>query len=119
MLISVPVQYYCSMKNLFFLLLLISSAFAQTKKDITLEDIFKKGIFSARGAQSLHSMNDGKTYVSIETDQRTNLKYVAKNNYSDGKTVSVLFRESDLIFKGDTLPVSVEFNNDETKVLIA
>lgn len=108
------------MKKLLFILFLVSSsAFAQTKKDITLEDIFKKGTFSARGVSGFHSMNDGKSYVSIETDQKSNLKFVAKNNYADGKMISALFQESDLIFNGKTLPISTDFNADESKVLIA
>lgn len=108
------------MKRIVILLLLLSSfSFAQEgKKDYSLEDIFKKGTFSARGVRGLRSMQDGKTYLSVETDPQTKLRYVAKNNYSDGKLNSILFRESDLIYKGDTLPVSIDFNNDETKVLI-
>lgn len=107
------------MKRVLILLFFINSAFAQTKKDITLDDIFKKGTFATKSVRGLRSMNDGKTYVSIETDEKTGLRYVAKSNYSDGKTASVLFRESNLIFKGDTLPISTEFNNDESKLLIA
>jgi len=108
------------MKRILVLLLLLSSfSFAQEgKKDYSLEDIFKKGTFSARGVRGLRSMQDGKTYLSVETDPQTKLRYVAKNNYSDGKLNSILFRESDLIYKGDTLPVSIDFNSDETKVLI-
>ncbi len=108
------------MKRILILLLLLSSfSFAQEgKKDYSLEDIFKKGTFSARGIRGLRSLQDGKTYLSVETDPQTKLRYVAKNNYSDGKLNSILFRESDLIYKGDTLPVSIDFNSDETKVLI-
>ena len=108
------------MKRILILLLLLSSfSFAQEgKKDYSLEDIFKKGTFSARGIRGLRSMQDGKTYLSVESDPQTKLRYVAKNNYSDGKLNSILFRESDLIYKGDTLPVSIDFNSDETKVLI-
>ncbi len=108
------------MKKITLLFILISSAvFAQTKKEYTLEDIFKKGTFSTRSVRGLRSMQDGKTYVSIETDEQTKLRYVAKNNFSDGKLNTILYRESDLIFNGDTLPVSTDFSNDETKVLIA
>ncbi len=108
------------MKKITLLFILISTAvFAQTKKEYTLEDIFKKGTFSTRSVRGLRSMQDGKTYVSIETDEQSKLRYVAKNNFSDGKLNTVLYRESDLIFKGDTLPVSTDFSDDETKVLIA
>lgn len=108
------------MKRILILFLLISSySFAQQgKKDYTLEDIFKKGTFSSRGVRGLRSMQDGKTYLSVETDPQTKLRYVAKNNYNDGKLNSILYKESDLIYKGDTLPVSIDFNSDESKVLI-
>lgn len=102
-----------------FFLLLSTSAFAQSKKEFSLEDIFKKGTFSTKGIRGLRSMNDGKTYMSIETDEQSKTRYVAKNNYSDGKLNSVLYKETDLVFNGDTLPVSTDFNSDESKVLIA
>ena len=107
------------MKKISLLLLLISATvFAQTKKEYSLEDIFKKGTFSTKGIRGLRSMQDGKTYVSIETDEKTKTRYVAKNNYSDGKLNSILYKETELVYKGDTLPVSTDFSNDETKVLI-
>ncbi len=105
------------MKKVLLLLFLAGNVFAQTKKAFTLEDIFKKGTFTPKTVAGLHSMNDGKTYVSIEKDEKGEA-YVAKNNYSDGKVAAILFREGDLKYQGGTLPVSTEFNNDETKVLI-
>ncbi|MFM6976719.1 MAG: S9 family peptidase [Sphingobacteriaceae bacterium] len=106
------------MKKILLLLLISTSVFAQQKKEITLEDLFKKGTFSTKGIRGLRSMNDGKTYVSIETDEKSKIKYVAKNNFSDGKLNTILFKETDLIFKGDTLPLSTDFSADESKVLI-
>ena len=49
-----------------FLLSSLSNAFAQTRKFVTLDDIYKKGLFASRTVFGLRSMNDGKTYVSIE-----------------------------------------------------
>ncbi len=106
------------MKKILLLLLISTSVFAQSKKEITLEDIFKKGTFGTKSVRGLRSMNDGKTYLSVETDEKTKERYVAKNNYSDGKLNSVLYKESELIFKGDTLPLSTDFSADETKILI-
>ncbi len=105
-------------KNTLILLLVANAAFSQTKKVANLEDIYKKGVFAARTVVGLRSMKDGKTYVSVETDPVTKLRYVAKNNYSDGKVSSVLFTEADLNFQGTTLPISTNFNHDESKVLI-
>ena len=107
------------MKKILLLFFLISSAFAQTKKEVTLDDILKKGTLSARGVSGFHSLKDGKTYVSIETDPKTNLKYVAKNQYSDGKMASILFTETDLVYKGQSLPISTDFDDNEGQILIA
>lgn len=106
------------MKKIVILLLISTSVFGQSKKTFTLEDVFKKGTFSTKGMRGLRSMQDGNTYLSVETDEKTKVRYVAKNNYLDGKQNSILFKETDLVYKGDTLPISTDFNNTETKVLI-
>ena len=106
------------MKKVLFLFLLVNASYAQTKKNITLEDIFKKSIFSAKHVSGLRSLNDGKTYISIETNPKSGRKYVARNNYRDGKQMGVLFQEDDLKFKGLQLPISTNFSEDETKVLL-
>lgn len=104
---------------LLFILGSLNNVFAQTRKAFNLDDIYKNGLFASRTVLGLRSMNDGKTYVSIETNAATRQKYVAKNNYSDGKVASVLFTEADLKYQGQALPMSTSFNPDETKVLIA
>ena len=106
------------MKKILILLLISTSVFGQSKKSFTLEDVFKKGTFSTKGMRGLRSMKDGNTYLTVETDEKTKVRYVAKNNYLDGKQNSILFKETDLVFKGDTLPISTDFNDTETKVLI-
>ena len=106
------------MKKILILLLISTSVFGQSKKTFTLEDVFKKGTFSTKGMRGLRSMQDGNTYLSVETDEKTKVRYVAKNNYLDGKLNSILFKETDLVYKGDTLPISTNFNDNETKILI-
>jgi len=106
-------------KSLAILMLMGSTSFAQTLKKITLEDIFQKGTFDTKTVSGLRSLNDGKTYVSIETNSETGLKYVARNNYRDGKTIGAIFSEKDLFYKGKKLPISTDFNEDESKVIIA
>jgi len=106
------------MKKILILLLISTSVFGQSKKMFTLEDVFKKGTFSTKGMRGLRSMQDGNTYLSVETDEKTKVRYVAKNNYLDGKQNSILFKETDLVYKVDTLPISTNFNDNETKILI-
>lgn len=105
-----------SMKKTLFLLFLCGNVFAQTKP-ITLEDIFKKGTFSQKNISGLHPMNDGQTYVSIERDASGGL-IAAQHQFSDGKIVNVLFRQNDLKFNGRQLPISTDFNKNESRVLL-
>jgi dipeptidyl-peptidase-4 len=107
------------MKKLLFVFLLLNIAYAQNKKEITLEDIFKKSTFVAKERQGLRSLKDGKTYVSIEKDSITGQQYVARNRYEDGRMVDVLFREVDLKFKDSLLPISTDLSEDESKVLLS
>lgn len=108
------------MKQSFLIFMLIgSTSFAQTTKKITLEDIFQKNTFSTKTVSGLRSLKDGKNYISIETNPETNLKYVAKSNYREGKVIDTLYTEKDLLFKGKKLPISTAFNEEENKVMIA
>lgn len=107
------------MKKLLFLLLISGSVFAQTSQSITLEDIFKKNIFTQRSVYGLNSMKDGKSFASIQRDPQTGKIFVAKNNFSDGKLNKALYFQSDLIYESDTLELSTDFSSDERKALIA
>lgn len=106
-------------KFLLIFLLLGSSVFAQTPKKITLDDLYKKGTFRTNGVAGLRSMNDGKTYVSIETDPSTQERFVARNNYSDGKIAERMFSQNDLVYEGLKLPIGTNFGADEKKLMIA
>lgn len=106
-------------KLLLVFLLLGSTVMGQTSKEITLEDIYQKGTFSTKSVYGLRSMNDGKTYVSIEYDSITKERFVAKNNYSDGKLAEKLFSEKELMYNDIQLEVGTNFSDNERKVLIA
>lgn len=106
-------------KLLLVFLLIGSTVMAQTSKEITLEDIYLKGTFATKSVYGLRSMKDGKTYVSIETDPSTKERFVAKNNYSDGKIAERLFSENELVYKGIKLQIGTDFSDNERKVLIA
>src|SRR5690606_7813004 len=111
-----------SQQMIYFLrafLLLGSTVFAQTPKKISLEDIYKKNVFRTNGVYGLRSMQDGKTYVSIESDPTSLERFVAKNNYSDGKIAERLFTEKELVYQGTQLPIGTDFSADESKLMIA
>lgn len=97
----------------------VGDAMAQTTKKITLEDLYKTGTFRTNGVRGFRSMNDGKTYVSIETDQASKERFVSRNNYADGKMVEKLFSDKDLVYKDLKLPIGTDFSADEQKVMIA
>src|SRR5690606_42158473 len=99
-------------------LLIGSSVFAQSPKKISLEDIYKKNIFRTNSVYGLRSMKDGKTYVSIESDPISLERFVAKNNYSDGKIAEKLFTEKELIYQDTQLPIGTDFSADESILMI-
>ncbi|TCK80973.1 S9 family peptidase [Albibacterium bauzanense] len=114
-------------KFIFIFFLLGNYALAQTpkpitledSKKITLEDIYKNNTFKTNVVAGFRSMNDGKSYVSIETNPITKERFVARRNYSDGKISEELFSEKDLTYNNIKLPIGTDFSPDEKKVLIA
>jgi dipeptidyl-peptidase 4 len=102
-------------KNWLFLLIacFISTAiWAQEKKSITLEDVFKKNVFAQKGVYGINWMKDGQFYSSLKRE--ANQPKVVKMNVTTGKEEAVLL-------DGAALKVnfsSYAFNNDETKALI-
>ena len=103
----------------FFLLCISGMAFAQSPREITVEDIYKKDLFGTETVKGLRSMQDGKTYVSIERDPQTGERYVARNNYRDGQVAERLFSERELQYEGKQLELSTEFGPNERQVVIA
>ncbi|HUH19493.1 S9 family peptidase [Albibacterium sp.] len=114
-------------KLILIFFLLGNYAFAQTpekttleiSKKITLEDIYKNNTFRTNAVSGFRSMNDGKSYVSIETNPVSKERSIARRNYSDGKISEELFSESDLVYNDIKLPIGTDFSSDEKKVLIA
>lgn len=108
------------MKRYFLVILLIGGTLlTNAQEKITLEDIYKKGTFRTKSVQGLRSMNDGKTYVSIEVDTATQDRFVARNNYKDGEVAERLFSQADLVYKNIKLPIGTDFSANEEKILIA
>ena len=81
-------------------------------REITLEDIYRKGIFSARTVTGLRSMNDGVHYTTMEEG-----KVIRKYSYRTGEEVEVLFSIEDLPEEGFEGFSNYEFCNDERKIL--
>lgn len=98
------------MKKLIILCALCASAFCViAQQEITLEDIWTKGTFSAKGVPGFNSMNDGKHYAA-QDEQENILRY----QFATGKLVDTLVKASNLGMKG----FDYSWSADEKKLLL-
>ncbi|MBK9109091.1 MAG: S9 family peptidase [Saprospiraceae bacterium] len=94
------------------LLLLFPFLLIGQDKLFTLEDIYEKGTFSAKGVPHFSFMQDGLHYSRMTGTQ------ISKYAIADGKEVEILFdASSQSSLKGKL--ESYSFNRDETKLLLA
>ncbi len=102
------------MKRFILILLLPVFAFAQNKQ-ITLEDIYQKNIFSPANVSGFRSMNDGKYYS--ENDSTGN---IVMNSFVTGNIVSTLVTRQDVKDENGHLLTldDYEWSKDERKLLI-
>lgn len=102
-------------KILFALLLALPVIIFSQPKQITLEDIYKRGTFRSDYISGFNSMKDGKFYTEIKDGD------IVKKNFLTGETVATLVSHSDVKDdKGNPLSLSdFEFSNDESKLLIS
>jgi dipeptidyl-peptidase 4 len=112
------------MKRIHFLpavLLLLVASFAYSQdKQITLEDVFKKGIFGAKYSGGFISAADGEHYFDYSEDEKD--PGWALFEYKTGKQVKLLFKFSELVPEGQDKAIRMEgmsMSDDETKLLIA
>lgn len=101
------------MRKILFLLFAIP-VFAISQKQITLEDIYKKGTFKAEGVAGFNSMKDGKFYVELTQEG------IVKKSFATGETIATLIKNEDVKNeKGKELGLyDIEWSDDESKILI-
>jgi len=99
-------------KMIAFIALLPIISFAQ--KQITLEDIYKKGTFKAETVQGFNSMKDGRYYVE------TVASGIVKKSFETGLTIDTIIKSIDVRNeKGINLSLNdIAWSNDEKKILI-
>jgi dipeptidyl-peptidase-4 len=101
--------------SLFFCLLSFSSA----QKELNLDEIWNSARFTAGGARGFTAMNDGETYVQIDTDKEKGLMELNRYRISDGeKTGSVV--SNALLHGPDGTRISLSsfrWSGDEKKIM--
>jgi dipeptidyl-peptidase-4 len=98
------------MKNKIILTLcLCASVVISRAQEITLEDIWTKGTFNARGVAGFNSMNDGR-YYSAQDKFENIIKYA----FADGNVVDTILRKTDVNING----FSYSFSDNEQKILL-
>lgn len=86
-------------------------------KNITLDDLYKKGTFRLKGVPGFNAMNDGKRYTEIDHDG--NSQVIRVYDLQTGKAGDKLFDNSVNKFSGKDIDIEgYEFSKDETKILL-
>jgi dipeptidyl-peptidase-4 len=87
---------------------------AQEKKAITLDDIYRKGVFRSEGVPGFSSMSDGRYYTEFTP------KGMVRKAFATGETVDTLIKSTDVKDdKGKALDFyDMEWSGDEKKILI-
>lgn len=102
-----------------FLSFCFTSNFSQTPtKQISVEDIWKTGVFRQKSFPGFNSMNDGEHFTKI--NQTESDFTITKHSFKDYKGQGeVLVAKKDLMLNGNVIEVDdYSFNADETKILI-
>ncbi|MFN5544978.1 MAG: S9 family peptidase, partial [Bacteroidota bacterium] len=99
------------MKNKLILTLCLCASvvisFAQN--EITLEDIWTKGSFSAKGVSGFQSMKDGRYYCAQDDNEN-----IIRYSFASGKAIDTLVKSAELKLKG----FSYSWSSDESKLLL-
>jgi dipeptidyl-peptidase-4 len=97
-----------------FLLFISITTIAQSKKEITLEDIWKNNTFRQDVVAGFRSMQDGEHYTEINKDGE-----LVKVKFEDGTIAATLVNLRTIQYNNQDIKISdYEFNQDETKLLI-
>lgn len=90
-------------------LCLSASVFFSQAQEITLEDIWVKGTYNAKGVAGFNSMKDGKYYCAQDSKEN-----IIRYQFVDGAAKDTLVRSADLTIKG----FSYSWSPDEQKLLL-
>ncbi|MEX2591422.1 MAG: S9 family peptidase [Anditalea sp.] len=99
------------MAVLAMIICLSTAGVAQEKKSVTLEDIFKEGLFNQKSIHGINWMKNGQYYSSLIQNEAPK---VVKINVAIGEEEAVLINGKELGINFS----DYSFNNDETKALL-
>ena len=102
------------LKRSLFICFLVTTLCSAQNKEITLDAIWN-GTFRTQGMQSLHSMNNGKQYSVLNSDQGSTA--IDVYDYQTLSKVQTLVSSSDL--EGINYFSSYTFSKDESKIVLA
>jgi len=102
------------MKKLLYLLLCLP-LFGKAQKQITLEDIYKKGTFRTELVPGFNSLQDGRYYTELDKDGN-----LLKKSFATGETVSTIISKDDVKDElGNVLGLKdFQWSIDEKKLLV-
>jgi dipeptidyl-peptidase-4 len=93
------------------ILLVAQTAIAQTKKQITLEDVWRDNTFKIKSVPGFNAMKDGKTYTQI--DEENGRQVINVYDLATGNKLRNIY-SNDGAYKID----SYEFSTNEQKILL-
>jgi len=110
--------FFLILQSLLFFLSQPSSHAQPTKKEITLEDLWKNRTFQQKTVSGVRSMKDGIHYTTLTHEEGSS--YIIQYGYKTGKVVDTILKSDWLIVKKDTLSIDdYQFSSDESQLLIA
>ncbi len=103
---------------LFLAIIFSTTSFAQNgKKEITLDDVWKKGTFRMKSVPGFRAMKDGLHYTKLET--KKGKQTISIYNLSSGSWVKTIFNNQQVKYNNEVIRLSsYSFSDDEKKLLI-
>lgn len=106
------------LKKLSLFILFLTSFVINAQKNISVEDIFTKRIFTAKSSSGFKTLKNGIHYTDLVNDSSG--IYIAKYDLKTGKKISVIVKESDVNISGKKIDISnYTFSPDESKIIFS
>ena len=99
----------------------ISNSWGQSQ-ELTLEDIYQRGLFSQNNILGINWMDNGRYYTSQVQDENDYYQHILKYDITTGEVVDTLVNGRKLVAEGEPYALvygQYSLSPDETKVLVA